>query len=118
MSYKITKLRVGAVMSAVMLDMLVHGPCTRDELCEGTGLSPNTIRSYLRAWHNKGLIYIAAYSEDTRGRMQVEEWMWGPGMKDAARQPLTQCQLSERWRKKVRDIRINHALTGSRKVLR
>lgn len=94
------KNRLNAVLYATLLAELVEGPTTRQELIDHTGLSRQTILSLVRALHERGLIHVASWEKDGRGKHSIAAFRFGAG-KDAKRPPpLTSVELQRAHRQR------------------
>lgn len=92
------KNRLNAVLYATLLAELVEGPTTRQEMIDHTGLSRQTILSLVRALHERGLIHVASWERDSRGKHSIAAFQFGRA-KDVKRPPpLTASELQVAYR--------------------
>lgn len=105
------KNRLNAVLYATLLAELVAGPTTRQELIDHTGLSRQTILSLVRALHERGLIHVASWEKDGRGKHSIASFQFGSG-RDAKRPPpLTAVEVQRAARaRKVAAASVLHGL--------
>lgn len=78
--------KLNAVMFTLMLEDLMDGPSTAQELAEHTGMSILTVQRTLRVMHRRGVIRISGWNEDTRGAWTIRAFALGRG-KDAPKPP-------------------------------
>lgn len=94
------KNRLNAVLYATLLAELIEGPTTRQEMADHTGLSRQTILSLVRALHERGLIHIASWEKDARGKHSIAAFRFGSG-RDAKRPPPLQSnEVTRAWRQR------------------
>jgi predicted ArsR family transcriptional regulator len=79
-------IRMGPLLYADVIRLLIDGPITQQDIIDETGLHKFTIRDYLKALHKRKLIHIAVWSMTGPRRHRVAHWMWGRGT-DARRPP-------------------------------
>jgi DNA-binding IclR family transcriptional regulator len=89
--------RLNAVLFAMLMEELTAGPSTWQELADHTGLSRNTIWSFIRALRARGLVHIACWEPDPRGALKRAAFSFGK-KPDAPRPKLTKTQISQRYR--------------------
>lgn len=80
------QIKLNAVMFTMMLEDLLSGPCTPQDLAEHTGMAVLTVQRTLRVMHRRGVVHIAAWGEDARGAMTLRVFALGHG-KDAKKPP-------------------------------
>lgn len=83
------KPRLNGILFAMLLEELIAGPSTWQELSEHTGLSRNTILNTLQALRKRKLVYVAAWEKDPRGAATMRAYAFGdkPDMKRPRRTP-------------------------------
>jgi hypothetical protein len=112
------KTRLNAVLYAMLLEDLVAGPATRQELMRRTGLSYETIMSVVRALHSRRLIHVTAWERDAIGRHSIAAFAFG-SKADAKRPPaLTrgECKRNQRARKAAAAISWSLAAGGEQRL--
>jgi predicted ArsR family transcriptional regulator len=72
----------------VLVEQLLGGACTIDELAEESGLALGTVRKFLRVLHRRGLTYVAGWERDALGRWTRPAYAWG--RKADVRRPAAQ----------------------------
>lgn len=90
---------MGAISYAKMLALLMEGTRTCAEVAEEVGLHYLTVCQYTRELHREGVLHVATWEKDTRGRDAMKIYKLGEG-KDAKRQKMTQAQRAARYRSK------------------
>lgn len=80
------KPRLNSVVFAAAIEELMAGPTTRAELAEHTGLHWCTVNLFLTTLHRRGLIHVAAWEKDSRGRRCLAAFEFGRG-KDVPKPP-------------------------------
>lgn len=73
---------------------LMKGVRTYDQLAEICDLRKTTVARWIRTMRASNLVHVSAWSEDSRGRMFIPCFAWGPGA-DAAR-PGTRLTSAQR----------------------
>lgn len=91
------QIRLSHLTFTLVLEELVSGPCTAQALADHSGMLPKTVRLLLRTMKAKKLVHIAGYDKDSKGRVNVMVYGWGPG-RDAKRQPKPRAQVQRDYR--------------------
>jgi predicted ArsR family transcriptional regulator len=106
--------RTGHIALGKFLALLLGDePSTVDDISEHSGLSPQTIRSYIRTWRKEGIIFVAAWEEDTRGRMTHKAYQLGRSADvPRPRVRLSPAERARRQRERRRQERMLSALNG------
>lgn len=104
--------KIGALTYANLLHAMLPGDLNCRELAEETGLHYITVLDYTRAMHKKGVIHIARYDPDSRGRHITIIYKLGPG-KDAKRVRLTDVQRTQRYRDKKAAMQMIQRTAGT-----
>jgi predicted ArsR family transcriptional regulator len=109
--------RTGHIALGKFLALLLDEPSTVDEIAEYSGLSTQTIRSYIRTWRKEQIIYVAGWQEDTRGRLTHKSYQLGRSADvPRPRVRLSQAERARRQRERRKQERMLDALTlGTRK---
>lgn len=102
--------RLNAVLYAMLLEELVAGPTTLHALCEVTGFERKTVRSILKAMHDRKLVHLSGYDKDSRGRAIVPVWTFGRG-RDAKRQPKSHAENCRSFRERERKGELSAAFS-------
>jgi DNA-binding MarR family transcriptional regulator len=96
------QIKLNAVMFTMMLEEMLEGPSTAQNLAEHTGMSLITVQRTLRVMHRRGLVYISGWEKDSTSRWAVRVFTFGKG-KDAKRPPpKPRAQKSREHRAKTR----------------
>ena len=99
-------IRMGPLLYADVLKLLIDGPITLQDIQDETGLHKFTIRDYLQALHKRKLIHIAVWSMQGPRKHRVAHWMFGRGT-DARRPPRVPASVRTahyRQRKAAREL--------------
>lgn len=95
------QVKIGAVTYALLLKEMLPGDLTCQELAEATGLHYVTVLQYTREMHNVGVVHIARFDPDARGRHNCKVFRFGPG-KDAKRVRMSDAERQQRARDRKR----------------
>ena len=93
------QIKMGAILYARMVEMMLHGTFSCSEIAEETGLHYVTVLEYTRELHRAGACHIAHWDKDGRGRDMIKIYKIGAG-KDARRQRMTKAQRAARYRER------------------
>lgn len=108
-TFRRKQVKVGAVLYARMVEMMLHGTFSCQEMAEETGLHYVTVLEYTRELHRAGAAHIAHWDKDNRGRDVIKIYKIGKG-KDAKREKLSQAERQARQRIKMRALREANAV--------
>jgi len=93
--------KLNGVMFAMMLEDLMTGPSTAQQLADYTGMSLITVQRTLRVMHRRGVVHIAAWDEDARGAKTRRSFALGHG-KDARKPPpISKAEKNRRYKAKA-----------------
>lgn len=96
-----TTIKVNAMAYAHLVELMLDGTHSCQELARATGLHYVTVLDYTRAMHRAGAAHICAWEKDKRGRDLIKVYRIGRG-RDAKRQKLSARERSARYREKIR----------------
>jgi predicted ArsR family transcriptional regulator len=96
-------IKINALTQARLIEAMLDGTMSIDELAEHTGLHAVTVQRYTRELHRVGAVHIAQWEKDARGRDAIRIFKIGRG-RDAKREKLTASQRQKRSREKKRAI--------------
>lgn len=91
------QVKLNAVMFAMMLEELLSGPCTAQDIADYTGMSLLTVQRTLRAMYRRKVLHVAAWERDVAGRMTVRVFGLGAG-KDAKAPITTRSEMNRKYR--------------------
>jgi hypothetical protein len=97
--------RLGALSMAKITRALLEGPCSIRELQVISGLSVNTLHTYMRALRKEGVIHICGWEKDATGRDSLRVYKLGAG-KDAPRTRKSKAQIARECRKRKQDLQL------------
>ena len=103
--------KVNAMSYAKLLRLLWDGGYTMQELANETGLHVMTVSDYTKAMHKEGVLHIAGYAPDSRGRVTCRVYKLGPG-KDAKRTTPTKAERMAKYRERQHQAKISATLAG------
>lgn len=103
-------IKMSAISYAKMMS-LIDGTRTCLEIAEETGLHVLTVYQYTRELHREGVIHIALWEKDTRGRDAIKVYKLGEG-KDAKRHTMTQRERAARYREKKAGLAFINRVSG------
>jgi predicted ArsR family transcriptional regulator len=95
--------KINALTQARLIEAMLDGTMSIDELAEHTGLHAITVQRYTRELHRIGAVHITQWEKDSRGRDAIRIFKIGRG-RDAKREKLTSAQRQARSREKRRAI--------------
>lgn len=104
-----TTIKVNAMAYAHMVELMLDGTHSCQELARATGLHYVTVLDYARAMHNAGACHITAWEKDRRGRDLIKVYKIGRG-RDAKRQRLTTQERTARYREKIKQRKLMEKL--------
>jgi len=96
-------IKINAITQARLIEAMLDGTMSIDELAEHTGLHPVTVQRYTRELYRAGAAHICQWEKDIRGRDAIRIYKLGRG-RDAKREKLTAAQRQARSREKRRAI--------------
>lgn len=105
------QLKMNAVSFGILVELMLDGVYTCQQLAEETGLSYVTVLHYTRELHRKGACHIDHWEQDGRGAYMQRVYKIGRG-KDAVRPSLTSAQRSARYRARLQAVSMVHAFAG------
>ena len=111
-TFRRAQVKMGAILYARMVEMMLHGTFSCQEIAEETGLHYVTVLQYTRELYRAGACHIAHWDKDKRGRDVTKIYKIGKG-KDAARQRMSDADKAARYRNKMRAIREANLLGAS-----
>jgi predicted ArsR family transcriptional regulator len=90
--------------SAIMIEALMHGPVSVVDISDETGVSYTTTRRYIATLFARGLIHVAAWHEDTRGRRTLRAYKLGKGRNAPRPAPRTHAERQSRHRERAKAL--------------
>lgn len=97
--------KVNALTQAKLIEAMLDGVYTCEELANVTGLHYATVLHYTRELHRAKAAHILQWEKDSRGRDAIKIYKIGRG-KDAKREKLTDNERKARWRQKQKAIEL------------
>lgn len=104
--------KINAITQARLINLMLDGVYTCQQLAEETGLHYITVLQYARELHRAGAAHIADWDEDARGRSTLKVYKIGRG-KDAKRPRLTGAQRQERLRERRKTLQQIQVTAGT-----
>lgn len=101
-SHQMPKVRIGAILQAKVLRLLVDGPHSVLELEGESGVHEKTLRGYLKELHAQKLVYVHDWLPNSRGTRDTRMWHWGPGKRDAPRPKVSQAVRTANYRARLK----------------
>lgn len=90
-------MKVNAYSYAKLVQLLTLAPHSAQELADETGLHVHTVREYVRELVKAGVVRVASWQEDARGRCTIAEFELSS--KPSVKRPrLTAAQRAARYR--------------------
>lgn len=109
--------KANAIAAWRLIELLMQGTHTIQQLADDTGLHRITVERWLRAGRNAGLVYIDHWEQDCRGRMILRVLKLGTG-KDAKCPKLTDAQRRQRYRDRQRARQMLQVTAGAGRFVR
>lgn len=97
--------RLGALSMAKITRALLDGPCSIRELQVISGLSINTLHTYMRALRKEAVVHICGWEKDATGRDSLRVFKLGAG-KDAPRTRKSKAQIARECRRRKQDMQL------------
>lgn len=91
--------KINAMSQAKLIEAMLDGVYTCEQLAEETGLHYVTVLQYARELHRAKAAHISSWEKDSRGRDVIKVYRIGRG-KDAKREKMTAAQRQARHREK------------------
>lgn len=102
--FRRNQVKMGAVLYARMIEMMLHGTFSCREIADETGLHYVTVLQYARELYRAGACHIAHWDKDKRGRDITKIYKIGKGQ-DIKRQRMSKAERTARYREKLRAIK-------------
>jgi hypothetical protein len=103
--------KVNAVTAWRLIELLMDGTHTIQQLADETGMHRITVEKWLRAGRNAGILYVDHWETDVRGRRILRVLRLGRG-KDAKCPKLTDAEKAQRYRDRKKAHRMAAVLAG------
>lgn len=102
-----------------LLHLFSLGPVTRAQARKSTGFSADFVTNIFIMLEDQNIIHFSGYVADRGGRLQVEEFRWGPGERTARRKKSSDVKLpvTTKWRGFTFDVEKPPSEKGRRKQL-
>jgi transcription initiation factor IIE alpha subunit len=100
--------RLGALSMAKITRALLEGPCTVTELQAVSGLSINTIHTYMRALRKEKVVHIGGWEKDSTGRDSLRVYKLGAG-RDAPRSRKSKAQIARECRQRKQEAMLSNS---------
>lgn len=95
--------KYNARFNAKLIEALIVGDMTYDELAEETGLHYTTVREYVNAMLDLRVVRISAWDRDAQGRANIRLFSFNPkGLPDAPRVASSSVARTRAYRKRKR----------------
>lgn len=106
------QLKVNAMALGHLMRALTEEPRTITELAELTGLHYHTVREWVNALHDQGVVFIAGYEKDRRDRDNAPLWLFGVDKRDAKKSKLTAAERQARVRARIKAAKMLNLITA------
>lgn len=94
------QVKLNAVMFSMMLEDLLAGPCTAQDIATHTGMNILTVQRTFRQMYARKVVHISGWEQDTQGRWVIRVFSLGAGI-DKKRPPKkTEAQRRKEWRER------------------
>ena len=103
--------KINAFTQAKLIEAMLDGVYSCQELADLTGLHYVTVLHYTRELHRAKAAHISGWDKDSRGRDVVKIYRIGRG-KDAKREKLTDAQRQARTREKKKAQEVAKIMMG------
>lgn len=104
--------KLGAVMFAMMIEEMMAGPCTAQDIAAHTGMCLTTVQRTLRAMYDRKVVHIAGWECDGAGRRRVFGLGAGKDKPRPAAKSMAQIQRDYRARQ-AHPIQVARSAWGS-----
>lgn len=103
---KRTCIKINALMFGQLVELMLDGVYSCQELADRTGAHYVTVLNYTRAMHRAGALHICAWEADTRGRHLIKIYRVGrgPDAKRPKRKTSAERQAAVRVKRKQREM--------------
>lgn len=91
------QVKLNAVMFSMLIEDLLCGPCTAQDIAEHSGMHVLTVQRTLRAMYRRKVLHIASWERDAAGRMSIRVFALGSG-RDAKKPIKPRSQMNREWR--------------------
>lgn len=95
--------RINAIANRNLLRALVDGPCTYAELAGISGLSLQSVRTYIRHMRSdkpNHLVHVCGHLEAANGARIIQQFRWNPGARDVTNPAYTAAERCKRLRER------------------
>jgi hypothetical protein len=101
------KLKVNAMSFGKLIEALVDGPCTYEDLRDECGLKVQTIRGVVKVLMGeiggvKKMVRICGWDMNARNIRNIMVFEWAPGKRDVPRPCMTMAERAAKYRDKKR----------------
>lgn len=97
--------KLNALSLAIMLEEMLEGPFTTQNLVEVSGLGKTCVYRFLRTFHAKSVVHISGWEKDSAGRVCVPVYTLGRG-KDVKRKIKSKAETNREYieRKRMKEV--------------
>ena len=106
-----TVMRISALTQARLINLLIDGMLSCEELAAETGLHLLTVQKYTAALRREGACYIDHWEKDVLGRDSIRIYKIGRAP-DKARAKMTGAARAKRHREKLRHLDMMHRMAA------
>ena len=111
------KIKLNALSYGKLLEALVDGPCTYNDLVEHTGLEKGTVRGVMNVLVGKSagvakLARICAWDMNGRGIRNIMVFEWAPGQRDVPMPKMSNAERSAKYRLNKSNRALNRGLAN------
>lgn len=104
--------KLNAITNARLIEAMLDGTLTCQELADHTGLHYVTVLQYTRELHRAGAAHVCQWEQDSRGRHMIRVYKLGRG-RDARRPKLTSAERQARTRQARKAMDQTQAIIGA-----
>lgn len=98
------KAGLNAVAYSYFIQAILTAPRSKAEIGEISGMGPELVSRCLKALRDRGLLYVAGWRLDARGRMTLREYRFGKG-EDAPCPKMDRKEVVARYKERKKSIR-------------
>lgn len=95
------QVKLNAVMFAMMLEDLLAGPCTAQDIAQHTGMNILTVQRTFRQMYARKVVHISGWEQDAQSRWVIRVFSLGAGKDKKRPPPKSEAQRRREWREKV-----------------
>lgn len=85
-------------VTALIQSLMTKGGDNYDNLVFASQMSTSTVRQWIKAWRESGLVHVSGWDNDSRGYPTIQRFAWNPGAEDVPCPAMTSTQRVLKWK--------------------